>query len=326
MATEFFAQAESGFLRKLMNDGPSLRARLFTPLLERQMAQRMGTTLSVPQMRREIDFWGGLTGLVGGTQVIREEIEGPGGTIPAAWLVPPAPHPHRFIIYLHGGGYVAGSLRSYQGFVSHIASAAGAAVLFPEYRLAPENCFPAPLEDALATYHWLLGRGVRPGQVVIAGDSAGGGLTLALLQTLRDAGEAMPAAAMVLSPWTDLTCCGVSMRTRADRDPWLRPDLVEAAAGIYCGSVPATDVRVSPLYGDMGGLPPLLIQVGEREILLSDATRLAERAAAANVPVTLEVWAGMWHVWQAFLVSGVPECGDAIDRLGSYAARRLDRR
>ena len=323
MATEFLAQAETGFLRKLINDSPSVRARLFAPLLERQMAGRMGTTLSVPQMRREIDFWGGLTRLVGGTRIIPEEIAGLGGSIPAAWLVPPAPHPHRFIIYLHGGGYIAGSLRSYQGFVSHIARAAGAAVLFPEYRLAPEHCFPAPLEEALATYDWLLGRGVRPQQVVIAGDSAGGGLTLALLQALRQRGEAMPAAAVCLSPWTDLTCCGVSMRTRADRDPWLRPHLVEAAAGVYCGGVPATDARVSPLYGEMVGLPPMLIQVGEREILLSDATRLAEKAAAEGVPVTLEVWAGMWHVWQAFLVSGVPECSEAIDRMGRYAARRL---
>jgi acetyl esterase/lipase len=238
------------------------------------------------------------------------------GGVPGQWLSAGNAGPDRVILYLHGGAYTRGSFVSCRGLGARLAAASGARTLAIAYRLAPEHPFPAAVEDATAAYHWLLQQR-RPGQLVVAGDSAGGGLGLALLLALRDAGESLPAGAVVLSPWTDLTGTGTSITAKADIDPWLAAERLSLVAGLYLSGADPRDPLASPVYGDLRGLPPLLIQVGSDEILLDDATRLAERAEAASVSVTLEVWEGLWHVFQAFAPE-IPEAQQAIDKIGAY--------
>jgi acetyl esterase/lipase len=221
------------------------------------------------------------------------------------------------MLYLHGGGYVVGSIATHLGLAGRLSRAAAARVLLLNYRLAPEHPFPAAVEDATAAYRWLLGTGVKPGRIAIAGDSAGGGLTVATLVALRDAGEPLPAAGVCQSPWIDLEGAGESVTTKAHVDPLVHKDMLLKMASWYlAGANPRTPLA-APLYADLQGLPPLLVQVGTAEILLDDATRLADRARAAGVAVTLEPWEGMIHVWQLF-ASILPEGQQAIDRIGAF--------
>ncbi|HEV2237077.1 MAG TPA: alpha/beta hydrolase [Ktedonobacterales bacterium] len=245
------------------------------------------------------------------------------GGVPAEWVSVPTSAPDRVLLYLHGGSYTIGSPRSHRALVAQIARAAGVRALALDYRLAPEHRFPAPVEDATAAYRWLLAQGNAPERIVIAGDSAGGGLTLATALALRDAGDPLPAALVCLSPWTDLAATGASLKTRAQLDPALSPNGIAAAGQRYVG--PEGDTRAplaSPLYADLRGLPPTLIQVGDHEILLDDSTRLAERARAAGVAVTLEVWPEMWHVFEA-LAGYLPEADQAIGKIGAFMRARL---
>jgi acetyl esterase/lipase len=225
--------------------------------------------------------------------------------------------PDRTILYLHGGAYTRGSIVSHRALVARLSAASGARALVIAYRLAPENPFPAAVEDATAAYRWLLEQHIQPDQLVVSGDSAGGGLSLALLLALRDAGHPLPAGAALLSPWTDLAGTGESIRTLAGADPWLNAERLMLTAGLYLAGADACNPLASPLYGDLHGLPPLLIQVGTDEILLDDATRLAERARAAGVPVTLEVWERMWHVFQSFAAE-IPEGRQAVEKIGAF--------
>jgi acetyl esterase/lipase len=240
----------------------------------------------------------------------------------AEWLVPPGAPNGKLILYLHGGAYVLGSCDSHRHMVSHIARAAGVRALLPEYGLAPENPFPAAIEDVVEVYRDLLARGFAPGDMVFAGDSAGGGLAVASLLALRDAELPMPAGAFLLSPWLDLSASGDSMRTRDGQDPWFRPGDVAVVAGHYCRPDQVTLPLVSPVYADVHGFPPTFIQVGNDEILLSDATRLADKLAAAGCTVELEVFPGMWHVFQAFLLV-MPEARQAIETLAGNIRRVL---
>jgi len=240
---------------------------------------------------------------------------------PTAILSVPDAANGRVLLYLHGGGYVFGSIDMYAAFAGAVGVAARASVMLPEYRLAPEHPFPAPVEDARAAYLWLLSQGHDPENIVIAGDSAGGGLTVATLLALRDAGDPLPACAVLISPWTDLTGSGDSMRSRADDDPLLEPSMIEWMASKYIEN--EQDLRnplASPLFADLQGLPPLLIQVGSDEILLSDATRLAANAAAAEVDVTLRAWPDMFHVWH-FYHRMLPEAKTALDEAGAFVAK-----
>jgi acetyl esterase/lipase len=186
-----------------------------------------------------------------------------------------------------------------------------------DYRLAPEHPFPAAVEDATAAYRWLVSRGTDPAHIAIAGDSAGGGLTLATLIALRDAGDPLPAAAACLSPWVDLEGVGASMTSKAAVDPFVRKEMIEFMAQQYLGGRDLRTPLAAPLYADLQGLPPLLIQVGTAEVLLDDATRIAERARAAGVEVSLEVWDDMIHVWQLFAPM-LPEGQQAIERIGAF--------
>jgi phosphinothricin tripeptide acetyl hydrolase len=240
---------------------------------------------------------------------------------PAEWLRPPSAEPGRVVLYLHGGGYVIGSPRSHRHLAAAIAGAAGAAALLLDYRLAPEHPYPAAVDDATAAYRWLLDQAIAPARIVVAGDSAGGGLTVATLLALREARVPLPAAAVCISPWVDLTCSGGSYRTRADADPIVRRAGVEEMAKAYLGAAPATTPLASPLFADLHGLPPLLIHVGSDEVLLDDAVQLAERARAAGVETTLEVYERMIHVWHWFLPM-LDEAQTAVDAIGQFVRGR----
>lgn len=239
------------------------------------------------------------------------------GGVPAEWVTTPGVVPERAIYYLHGGGYVIGSINTHREMVSRLSRAASARVFIIDYRLAPENPFPAALDDSLAAYRWLLSSGLDPARLVIAGESAGGGLTVATLVALRDAGEPLPRAGICLSPWVDLENLGESMVTRAELDPLINRDGGRMWAKAYLGSTDPRTPLASPIYADLTGLPPLLIQVGTAEALFDDAARLADRAEAAGVDVTLEPWEDMIHMWHSFAAI-LPEGQQAIDRIGQF--------
>jgi monoterpene epsilon-lactone hydrolase len=269
--------------------------------------------LSIEEQRATFDM---LTSRYQPAEDVRCERMDAGG-VPAEWITTPEAAHQRVVYYLHGGGYVLGSINTHREMISRISRAAGARALAIDYRLAPENPFPAAVEDSTAAYRWLLSTGVDPARLVIAGDSAGGGLTVATLVALRDAGEPLPAAAVCLSPWVDLEQVGESMTTKAEVDPMIQREVGVRWAKAYLGDTHPHTPLAAPLHADLTGLPPLLIQVGTEEALLDDSTRLAERAKSAGVDVALEVWDGMIHVWQ-FFAEMLPEGQQAIDRVGEF--------
>jgi len=240
----------------------------------------------------------------------------------AEWLQPPSARADAVVLYLHGGGYVIGSPRSHRHLAAAIARAAGSRALLLDYRLAPEHPFPAALDDAVAAYQWLLGRGIAPGRIVLAGDSAGGGLTVATLIALRERGLPRPAGGVCISPWVDLTCSGTSYATKAATDPIVTRDGVETLAQAYAGTGDRKAPLVSPLYADLRRLPPLLVQVGSEEVLLDDALGLGARARAAGVDVTVEEWPAMIHVWHWFLPM-LDEAERAIAGIGDFVRARV---
>jgi len=242
-------------------------------------------------------------------------------TRPAEWLTPPGVRGDAVLLYLHGGGYVIGSPADYRDMVPRIARAAGARALVVDYRLAPEHPHPAAVDDAVKAYRGLLDQGVRPEDIVVGGDSAGGGLTVATLVAARDAALPVPAAGVCISPWVDLEGSGESMIANDGRDPLVKKDLIAGMAQAYLGDRDRRTPLAAPLYADLHGLPPLLIQVGTSETLLDDARRLAGRAKAAGVDVTIEEWPDMVHVWHMF-GSFLPEARQASDRIGEFIRER----
>jgi len=245
------------------------------------------------------------------------------GGVDAEWILPSNARQDKAILYLHGGGFRLGSVASHRELISRIADASGCRVLALNYRLAPEHRFPAPVEDALSTYHWMLDQGLKPENIAFAGDSAGGNLVLAAMLSLRDSGLPLPVAAALMSPWTDMAASGESYVSRADADPIHQRPMILALAKNYLG--PDGDPcqpLASPLYAGLAGLPPLLIQVGDRETVLSDSTVFAERAKAAGVDVELEVWGGMIHVFQMFAAE-LSEGGRAIGAIAGFLDKHL---
>jgi len=244
------------------------------------------------------------------------------GGVPAEWISAPTAATDRVVLYLHGGGYVIGSIKTHRDLMGRVSRAAQARVLGLDYRLAPENPFPAAVDDAVTAYRWLLAQGVKPARIAVAGDSAGGGLAMATLVAIRDASLDVPGTGVCLSPWVDLEGIGESMKTRAKADPVVQKEgLVGMAQAYLQGKDPRTPLA-APLYADLKGLPPLLIQVGDAETLLDDSTRLADRARAAGVQVKLEVWPEMIHVWQMF-AGFLPEGQQAIDGIGKFIRERI---
>jgi monoterpene epsilon-lactone hydrolase len=225
-------------------------------------------------------------------------------------------------LHLHGGGYVMGAPAGSRALTAAIAARAPLAVVSLDYRLAPEHRLPAAVEDALGAYRSLLARGAAPGQIVIGGESAGGGLAIAALIAARDAGLPMPAGAVALSPWADLACEGDAYEAMRGRDPLLTREVLLEMARDYLGGGEAAHPWASPALADLTGLPPLLIQVGAEEVLLGDARRLDERARDCGVETALEVWPDMIHVWQMFAAM-LPEAGAAIDRIVAFAMDRI---
>ena len=228
--------------------------------------------------------------------------------VPGEWSIAPGSDATRVLMFFHGGGYCSGSILSHRRMVTEAGRAAGLRTLAVGYRLAPEHPFPAALNDALTAWHWVRNQGIAAGHIAIGGDSAGGGLTVALINRLREAGEELPGCAWLVSPWTDLTMSGETLATKDALDPLIHKAYLGELADAYLpAGMDRKDPQVSPLYADLKGLPPTLIQVGSAETLLADATRFAAAAGAADVPVTLEIWPHMihaWPLWNAHLEPG----------------------
>lgn len=251
---------------------------------------------------------------------VRRESVSVGG-VPAVDFRPAGAADSPALLYFHGGGWVLGLYSGHLLWCAHLSAALGSRVLALDYRLAPEYPFPAGLEDCAAAYRALLRGGIAPEHLALGGDSAGGNFTLALLQLLRDAGDPLPAAAVCISAATDLTPESHA-RHRRD-DPMLSPKTGRLFFDLYVGDHDPADPRLSPLRGDLRGLPPLLVQAGGAEIILSDSLRLAECATQAGVSVTLELYGGMWHGWQIFGPLGLPEGRRATQRAAKFVAQHL---
>jgi epsilon-lactone hydrolase len=238
------------------------------------------------------------------------------GGVDGEWIVPADAPRDKAILYFHGGGFRLGSIASHRDLIARIAEASRCRVLAINYRLAPEYRFPAALEDALTAYAWMLEQGLAPRDIALVGDSAGGNLVLTTMLSLRDRGQPLPAAGVLMSPWTDLAATGESYQDRATADPIHQRSMILALAKGYIGEDgDVSNPLASPLHADLKGLPPLLIHAGDRETVRDDATMLAEKAEAAGVDVELKVWDGMIHVFQMF-----PEISQAREAIAAVAA------
>ncbi len=222
------------------------------------------------------------------------------GAIAAEWSATPKANQDQVILYLHGGGFVIGSLASHRHLAAELGRASGTRTLAIDYRLAPESPFPAAVDDALSGYKFLLDRGIKPASIAIAGDSAGGGLAVATLAAARDAGLPQPSCALCISPWVDLEMIGESMTSKAQEDPMVQREMLQQWTNAYLGKAPARTPLAAPIHANLKGIAPLLIQVGSAETLLDDSIRLAARAGAQEVSVRLETWPEMIHVWHFF--------------------------
>jgi len=274
--------------------------------------------LTIQTLRERLDAFGAMAPLPEGA---RTEPVRVGGLV-GEWIHGRGARDDATLLYLHGGGYALGSILSHRNLVARLSEATGMRALLIEYRLAPEHPFPAGLDDAVAVYRWLLESGVPASRLVVAGDSAGGGLTMATLLALREAGEPMPAAAVVLSPWTDLEVSGDTVELNAERDPMIHRTGALALAAAYLNGGDARNPLCSPIHADLAGLPPLLVHVGGAEALLDDARRLAARAREHGVAVELEEWDDMIHVWHAFAPM-LPEATEAIEKIGAFARAKI---
>ncbi|HLZ68689.1 MAG TPA: alpha/beta hydrolase [Dehalococcoidia bacterium] len=281
----------------------------------REQAGALGE-LDLPGMRAWYDGVGTQTPL--GADVKVQEVSA--GGVPAEWVSTPDAG-NGVVLYLHGGGYVIGSPTSHRELCSRIARASGARVLLLNYRLAPESPFPAAVDDAVKAYRFLLAEGVEPSKIIVSGDSAGGGLTLATLVALRDAGERLPAGGVPLSAWTDLAQTGGTIQSKAEEDPIVTGEMLTGMSATYLNGADNTHPLASPLYADFTGLPPLLLQVGTAETLLDDTRRAAERARAAGVDVKVEEYDGAFHVFQQ-MGPDTPESQQALESIGSFVRQR----
>jgi acetyl esterase/lipase len=293
----------------------SIRSKLMAAVTRRVMKGKVGVSGSVAQDRATLEKMSALS-----ARRKPGETANVGG-VAGEWQMPAVLASQRIVLYLHGGGYVIGSIATHRDLAGGIADAAGAKTLLLDYRLAPEHPFPAAVDDAVAAYRGLLAAGSKPENIVFAGDSAGGGLTVAALVALKQQGLPLPAAGVCISPWVDLTFAGESMKTKQDADPLLGPGPLKWMGGLYLAGQPENTPLASPLFADLKGLPPLLIQVGTEEVLLDDALRLDAAARAAGVNVSLEVWDGMMHVWH-LMAAMIPEGKQAIRKIGEFVVAR----
>ena len=292
----------------------SWQARIIKKLIPLQVSRWAGGSIQMQRARQERTAR--FSPLPAGT---RNRPVTAGG-VPAEWIEAPNAGPG-VILYLHGGGYTVGSINTHRELVARLARASGLRGLVVAYRLAPEHPYSAALEDTCSAYRWLLAAGINSSQIFLAGDSAGGGLALAALVSLRDTGAPLPAGGICISPWTDLAGTGLSMRSNAKIECILNPNSLAQWAACYAGQHDPKMPLISPLYADLRGLPPLLIQAGTSEILLDDATRIAKRAGDAGVAVTLEIWDEMFHVFQ--MVPILPETKRAVKSIAEFVSKHL---
>jgi len=249
---------------------------------------------------------------------------GDSGGLSAEWIRGPGAGTHAAIVHLHGGAFVSGSPATHREMAARISGAAGVQVLSPEYRLSPEHPFPAAVEDVLSAYQHLRDQGYSPSRVAIGGESSGGGLALQALLTMKERGMELPAAAFFLSPVTDWSRMdGDSYATRASQDPLLSLEQCRFTAAAYIGDAPLDTPLLRPFEMDLAGLPPMWIQVGDHEVLVSDSERLAQQASKAGLEVEFRVWPGLWHVFQA-AARVVPEARASLEELGRFIRRHLD--
>jgi epsilon-lactone hydrolase len=257
-----------------------------------------------PERRNRLDDVGAVWPIAGDVKLTAVDVNG----VQGEYSFVPGNDPSRVLMFFHGGGYCSGSIKSHRRLVTEAGRAARMRTLAIAYRLAPEHRFPAAYDDALTAWQFLRNQGIAAGNIAIGGDSAGAGLTLALISRLRDANEELPACAWLISPWTDLTMSGSTLASKAGVDPLIhRQYLNELAEAYLPAGIDRKDPRVSPLYATFKDFPPMLIQIGSNETLLDDATRLAARAGAADVAVTLQIWPNMihaWPLWNAHLEDG----------------------
>jgi epsilon-lactone hydrolase len=282
----------------------------------RMLLKRRGGNLDVEQWRRNMRA---MERFVPRPPARSATVKLKAGRVTLHRVTTSASRPERNVLYLHGGAYVSGAPVYYRHFLWRIADALQARVWALEYRLAPEHPFPAALEDAVEGHHWLADHTPDIGQLLVAGDSAGGGLALGLLLRLRDDGKPLPAAAVALSPWTDLALTGPSLKTNAAADPMLNAEDLPGLTKLYLGGIDPRTPHASPLYGDPAGLPPVLIQVGSDEILRDDAVRMAEKLRSHNSRSKIEIWRRMPHAWQLF-VPVLPEAHRAIAQIGEFVS------
>jgi monoterpene epsilon-lactone hydrolase len=291
---------------------PSIRSRIVR-YVSGQYMRRVTPDKDVHKLRAGLEYRGTLLPPATGVDIQATTIAG----IHCEWHVPAGCENAPVLYYLHGGIYIMGSPATHRRLVSYIARQAGMRALVPDYRLAPENRFPAALEDSLKVYRRLLHDGFDPSAMAFGGDSAGGNLAMATLLALRDADEALPATCFLISPWLDMTNEGDSRRTRANADPWFNPDHVPASAAKMFSEFELRNPLVSPVFADASGLPATLIQVGDDEILLSDSISMVENIEKAGGEVELQIWPGMWHVFQ-FFIGQMPESMQAIENIGQF--------
>jgi acetyl esterase/lipase len=256
------------------------------------------------ERRQRLDEVGSIWPVADDVRLAAADVRG----VPAEWSSVPGSDPSRLVLFFHGGGYCSGSIRSHRRMVSELGRAAAMRTLAIGYRLAPENPFPAALEDAISAWRYLRDEGIAAAHIAVAGDSAGGGLTIALINKLREDAEELPGCAWLVSPWVDLTMSGSTMTSKDAVDPLIHKTYLEELAGAYVPTaMDRADPRISPVFGELKGFPPTLIQVGSAETLLADAVRFVGAAGSADVAVTLEIWPHMihaWHLWNAQLEAG----------------------
>jgi acetyl esterase/lipase len=284
----------------------------------REMLAASPANMTIDELRQMYDGLGGQFPTAADVTVTSTTVNG----VPAEWTVSPAAADDKVVLYLHGGGYVIGSILSHRHLASEIGRAAGTKSLAIDYRLAPEHPFPAAVDDALAAYRYLLEAGYKPGNIAISGDSAGGGLTVATLLAAKAAGLPQPACGFCISPWVDLEAVGGSMKSKSAEDPMVQYEALAAWAGLYLNGADARTPLAAPMYGDLTGLAPLLIHVGSAETLLDDSVRLAGIAGAAEVPVQMEVWPEMIHVWH-FMHPILGDARKALAGAGDFIRARM---